>query len=1104
MSVNGGVHRRLQSVQRDHPRREASYSRRRTITREDAYSFALRAALLHHLLQPRSKRLQHVAAAAKPVRSSTTSATDLIKEFAPLRESKSTKLPHAFMATLDKRLEGVLMGRERMPEYKDALVKRTFAAYLNEFKRPATRKTFEESRRAETLVLVFFAQATKELQKDKSADDDSWKMMVDRHVALLCRLISAILKEQGWAKERPELAAQLATMEKKLLVHDQDLAADSTRNGGAGGYSVEVEVPVSYEVKDMPLVLVVSRMFGVPYAQVQDDINKNKSVWTEKAALQDLKLYQTSLSLNARKTLSSEDFDTEEAYEIWKKAEVHDISQMIFSILQSNIELAKTNTNGAAQLARQVTSPHDSGYSEFGRISGDNTDRNSTPNFEQAIDLSGLNINGDESTPLTFLPSDPRFCYRAVLKECLVYDQMTNETQEGQTIEPQPIKLLSKDSTELLTELALRWRIPQFSRTILFMDVIKERFQNREIDLDTLDAAFNYSKEPPALDKKAKRASVMVQPTFLEWKKWTVTDYAAYQNILNTIHDTLLRDLFDLMMGCYEAKAPSIGPVMYILNEHIYNDELFPREPEELDEFTKRLQEELHERSAQIYRDMLNKDIPTSAKDWQFYNVIQLGKDVVKFADKIQKRYKKTPVIMGVNPLMVLVEEVFPSYAGDARELCARIMQYAEDMGHEIDIQDGFDLYGELVEIRKVHAEVLPEVPFAFEIEGLLQAFVWRWIAATETQIVGWVDEAVRQDPFTPHAQQVGEDTGGHSTSALDMFRSFKESISRIVELNWDDDLSYAKFMTALSKCVGNALARYCELMEQRFVKEMDRLTPEQEAALSRTRQEKWMQLAKDAWANKDKVEPFQFMAESLVKLNNIEYAMLELDKLEKEINVDACAEVIQKNTPPPAQRPRKQEQYVFTIKIIEAEDLKACDMNGLSDPYLVLGDEYQKRLAKTRVIYSNLNPRWDETVDIVTTGPLNIIATIWDWDAFGEHDCVGRASLKLDPSHFRDYMPREYWLDLDTQGRLLLRVSMEGERDDIQFYFGKAFRTLKRTERDMTRKITDKVCNAFKISRVIPLSFASYPRTFIIVSRVNVSSLCSIAMHFPRKLSPL
>jgi len=91
-------------------------------------------------------------------------------------------------------------------------------------------------------------------------------------------------------------------------------------------------------------------------------------------------------------------------------------------------------------------------------------------------------------------------------------------------------------------------------------------------------------------------------------------------------------------------------------------------------------------------------------------------------------------------------------------------------------------------------------------------------------------------------------------------------------------------------------------------------------------------------------------------------------------------------------------------------------------------------------------------------TGPLNVIATIWDYDMVGDHDFVGRTSLKLDPNHFGDYLPREFWLDLDTQGRMLLRVSMEGERDDIQFYFGKMFRHLKRTERDMVRKITDKV----------------------------------------------
>ncbi len=185
---------------------------------------------------------------------------------------------------------------------------------------------------------------------------------------------------------------------------------------------------------------------------------------------------------------------------------------------------------------------------------------------------------------------------------------------------------------------------------------------------------------------------------------------------------------------------------------------------------------------------------------------------------------------------------------------------------------------------------------------------------------------------------------------------------------------------------------------------------------------------------------------------------MQALDKLEKQVNVDGCAEVLSKVDGAPKPVDRRNAKYVFTVKIVEAEDLKACDTNGTSDPYVVLCDEYQKRLAKTRIIMRNLNPRWDESVDITVQGPLNIIATIWDYDTFGDHDFVGRTSLKLDPVHFSDYLPREFWLDLDTQGRLLLRVAMEGERDDIQFYFGKAFRHLKRAERDMVRKITDKV----------------------------------------------
>ena len=155
-------------------------------------------------------------------------------------------------------------------------------------------------------------------------------------------------------------------------------------------------------------------------------------------------------------------------------------------------------------------------------------------------------------------------------------------------------------------------------------------------------------------------------------------------------------------------------------------------------------------------------------------------------------------------------------------------------------------------------------VAFAFHIEGLLAEFVWRWIRMTESSIVDWVDQAVKQDSFhvRTESNEIPSEDQRHSVSVIDIFSSFNQTIDRIVQLNWDDDLQYAKFMTSLSKVVGAGIARYCEVIEQKFSKEMDRLTPEQEAARNQSTQEKWLSLAKDAWNNKEKIEPFQFFPE--------------------------------------------------------------------------------------------------------------------------------------------------------------------------------------------------------------------------------------------------
>ncbi|KAI9771144.1 MAG: hypothetical protein M1840_002495 [Geoglossum simile] len=1121
-SRGAGVGRRLPSgrVSRTISR---TLGRSRPITHNDAYTYALRVAYLAYLLQPRVRRTQHVPAPQQAHRSSS-SINDLMKDFSLARDSKSTKLPHSFPSELEKRLGDVVTGKERQLEYADTVVKRTFAVFYNAFTEKSFRNSVNKSKRVEDLVLIFVSHATKELQKNKLPGDDSYKLMVDRHVALFVRLISSILKDHAWVSDRRELANRLTTLESKLLAHDQDLT-DPTQQGG-GGTTTEAIVPLSYDVKDMPLVRTVAQIFGLTNTMVQSDIDKNKSVWTEKAIVADLKAYSNNLNLNTKGTLNSDDFDLQESFEIWKKAEIADISQIMWSIVQSNPELAKSTPGGSLpQLSPQPngSGSQESAYFGLSRRLSDPSMENNPYVFDQPVDMSGLNLNdsnsdlsgGGADMPYTFIPPDPRAWYRFVLLQAFSHD-MQNKQSDAEVSS----SLLSRQSRDLLNELCLRWRIPSFSRTVLFLDVIREKYQDQGISLDTLDTAFNFVKEASENTKHTHNAYYLSSLT--DVGKWTITDFTLNRQILSSIHDTLLRDLYEALQHCYEPKPPSIGPVMYILENHIDNDPQFSKSPDELDKYSIQLGEGLKAKAKDVYREFLHKEIPLVQDDWEFYHIIQLGKAITKLADRIKKRYKKNPEILGqvqsstyvpdlhtlmltlepsINPFTCLVETVFPLLEEDSKDMISRILYTSDSRGVEVGIQDGFDLYKDLVEVRKIHRETLPKIPFQFNIEELLVDFVWRLIHTTDSKVIDLVDEAIKQDNFavrTGNPQLGPSDEERHSVSIIDIFRLFNQTIDQIVALNWDNDLQYAKFMTALARTIGSGITRYCEIVEGNFAKEMDRLTPEQEAAASQTRQERWVQIAKDAWNNKEKIEPFQFFPESFVKLNNIEFATFQLDQLEKNINVDACAEVIQKHAPPLNQRQRKVNNYIFTIKIVEAEDLKACDINGLSDPYVVLGDEYQKRLAKTRIIYSSLNPRWDETVDIKAQGPLNIIATVWDWDTLGDHDCVGRTSIKLDPSHFSDYMPREYWLDLDTQGRLLLRVSMEGERDDIQFYFGKAFRTLKRTERDMTRQITD------KLSSYIHHCLSRNALKSLLSTGITISSVSSLfSRNRPQSVAP-
>src|SRR6201995_4260530 len=70
------------------PPKSAPPPTKKTVSREEAYSYALRAAYLSYLLQPRQKRTQHVSGPANPRPIHRTSAMDLLKDFSGTRSEE--------------------------------------------------------------------------------------------------------------------------------------------------------------------------------------------------------------------------------------------------------------------------------------------------------------------------------------------------------------------------------------------------------------------------------------------------------------------------------------------------------------------------------------------------------------------------------------------------------------------------------------------------------------------------------------------------------------------------------------------------------------------------------------------------------------------------------------------------------------------------------------------------------------------------------------------------------------------------------------------------------------------------------------------------------
>ncbi|KAM5586489.1 C2 domain-containing protein [Rosa sericea] len=122
-------------------------------------------------------------------------------------------------------------------------------------------------------------------------------------------------------------------------------------------------------------------------------------------------------------------------------------------------------------------------------------------------------------------------------------------------------------------------------------------------------------------------------------------------------------------------------------------------------------------------------------------------------------------------------------------------------------------------------------------------------------------------------------------------------------------------------------------------------------------------------------------------------------------------------------------------VEVIEASDMKACDLNGFSDPYVK--GQFGVYQFKTKIQKKTLTPKWFEEfkIPIITWESPNVLAIeVHDRDIFVD-DTLGNCSINI--GDLRDGVRHDMWLPLQnikTAGRLHLAVTVledNGEGSD-------------------------------------------------------------------------
>ncbi|KAM6493277.1 hypothetical protein JOM56_011411 [Amanita muscaria] len=1029
------------------------------VSDDDLFNYVLKVAILNYLLLPKEQppsssskipqnqdtrdgREHHLRLSAL----SNFSIGDLFRD-----GSKSVRFPEKLLKVLEQRLQDIAMGKNAA--YSDQLVRRTMAKFYGQCMEESFKRQMKENRKVEELILMFATHATAVLKKEPTLANDGWKFELNNHIAQFVKMIRECLR--GMNHVSPELLSRLDSYATKLappVSTHSDSGYDSAstsrdRDSYAGSSTTVTGDTLGLNVADMHVVRAVANLFQIPEAVIQKEVDQLKGIATEKAALADLKTCLKHINAGASIPGRREDFDSDVGWQHWRTLETAELQQLMVAMVKANPALAKSTPSDSTPSPPPVGAPRPvsvysvhTSESPYSPVADHASIRHVSISSRRSM-YNGLGDDGaadDEdyqtgSHPFTYLPPNPRKYYKRLVDLCLQRDLDRMLSPEVPDHEEVSLGILSQPHLDLLTECATRWRIGAVYRAGCFLELVKGFYERDSIPVQCV---------PEAL------GGVMRAVGECEAEHLMIQDYEYLCNVYGSLFNVFMSQLYYAMDQLPSLKPSDLEAVIHIL-DHATDSGLLDKSTLGFEARFDDIRGHAREVSAGWYDTKIEAIVKGNQGVNRALPLLMMTDEIEKGEKLLRKRFGE-PVLGQLDLNALFVQVVVPRFISDVRNSQKRL--YESSMNGptpDIPIQDLFALYRRTAMLLGIYDAACPGQDVQFDIAAFFEPFVRHWLVLTDNKTSQWVEAAIAADKFEAEGHE------GHSSSIVDLFDSLRSPISVLQELEWADAYQEARFFTSLSKTISKGIDMYCRSVESLFLAEM---FPRPNEYLQPQKSSAWLEKARQLAATGEKrVEPFNFRPETCVKLNNVEGARKLLDNMYNQMQADRVAEVLEHSAPPVPEKVDRGDRFLFSVKIVIAEELVPVDGSTSTrlDTFVTLSDEAGNRLAKTRTIYESSG---EETFDISVEKPLWLMVSVRDRALVGKHDTVGRAYLCLDPRRYSDFLSHEVWMDLDTHGRILVRISMEGEKDDILFFFGRAFRSLKRAEGDMLRTFIDKM----------------------------------------------